>query len=115
MATIRVNVGDAPDAVADFEAASDALAFRIAALDGVTGAHFGVAASATTRVKTKESELRHQTGEEVFDAVVMVEGTERREIEAAVGTADSLLRAAVAIRSAQSAVYDLAYLLGSED
>jgi hypothetical protein len=115
MATIRVNVGEAPDAVADFEAASDALAFRIAALDGVTGAHFGVAASATTRVKTKESELRHQTGEEVFDAVVMVEGTGRREIEAAVGTADSLLRAAVAIRSAQSAVYDLAYLLGSED
>lgn len=115
MATVRVNLADGAGLIADFEAAAEKLAFRFAALDGVTGAHLGVAAPDTTRVKTRESELRHQTGEEIFDAVVMVEGIGRGEVEGAMGAVDSVLCEAVSIRSTQSAVYDLAYLLRAED
>jgi hypothetical protein len=101
--------------LADFEASAERLAYRIAVLDGVTGAHFGVASPATSRVKTRETELRTATGEEVFDAVVMVDGTGRGEVEAALPAIHALLREAAEIAAEQSAVYDLAYLLTAED
>jgi len=113
LATIRLSVPD--DALADFEAAAERLAYRIAAVDGITGAHFGVASPDTSRVKTRETELRTATGEDVFDAVVMVEGTGRPEVQAAMPAVLALLREAVAITAEQSAVYDLAYLLTAED
>jgi hypothetical protein len=111
--TIRLDLSEGT--LADFEAAAEKLAYRIAALDGVVGVHLGVAAPDTTRVKTRETELRAATGEEVFDAVVMVDGTGRRELEAIMPTVREMLREAVQIRSEQSAVYDLAYLLTAED
>jgi hypothetical protein len=113
LATIRLDLSEGT--LADFEAAAEKLAHRIAALDGVVGVHLGVAAPDTTRVKTRETELRAATGEEVFDAVVMVDGTGRRELEAIMPTVREMLREAVQIRSEQSAVYDLAYLLTAED
>jgi hypothetical protein len=36
-----------------------------------------------------ETELRHQTGEDVFDAVVMVEGIGRRQLEDAVAAVNA--------------------------
>ena len=113
LATIRLSVPDG--GLADFEASAERLAYRIAVLDGVTGAHFGVASPATSRVKTRETELRTATGEEVFDAVVMVDGTGRREVEAALPAVHALLHETVEIAAEQSAVYDLAYLLTAED
>jgi hypothetical protein len=113
LATLRLNL--AAEAAADFEAAAEKLAARMLALDGVTGAHLGVAAPATTRIRTRESELRHQTGEEVFDAVVMVEGVSRRELEGTIDAAHAMVGETVDIAAAQSAVYDLAYLLRAED
>jgi hypothetical protein len=113
LATLRLNL--AAGAAADFEAAAEKLAAGMLALDGVTGAHLGVAAAATTRVRTRESELRHQAGEEVFDAVVMVEGVGRRELEGTSDAAQAMVRDTVEIAAAHSAVYDLAYLLRAED
>jgi hypothetical protein len=113
VATIRLNL--AAGGAADFEAAAEKLAAHMLALDGVTGAHLGMAAPDTTRIRTRESELRHQTGEEVFGAVVMVEGVGRRELEATIEAAQAMVREAVEIAAAQSAVYDLAYLLRAED
>lgn len=113
LATIRLNA--APGALTDFEASAEKLAHLIAALDGVTGAHLGVAAPDTTRVKTRETELRASTGEEVFDAVVMVDGVGRREVTAVMPAVRGLLGEAVKIVSEQSAVYDLAYLLTADD
>jgi hypothetical protein len=114
LATIRLDFADGASGPADFEAAAETLAHRITALDGVTGAHLGIAAPDTTRVKTRETELRHQTGEAVFDAVVMLEGIGRREIEAVMGAGLGLIRDAVGVRSEQPAVYDLAYMLSVE-
>jgi hypothetical protein len=113
LATIRLNL--APGAVTAFEAGAEALALRIAAIDGVTGAHFGAAAPHVTRVQTKETELRTRTGEDVFDAVVMIDGIGRREVEAAVPAVDAMLREAIRIAFMQTAVYDLAYLLTADD
>ena len=113
LATIRLNLPG--DGLADFEAAAERLAYRIAVLDGITGAHFGVASPDTSRVKTREAELRTATGEEVLDAVVLVDGTGRREVEAAMPAIRALLSEAVRIAEEQAAVYDLAYLLAAED
>jgi hypothetical protein len=113
LGTIRLDL--APGGLTAFEAAAERLAHRIAAVAGVVGAHLGVAAPDTTRVKTRETELRADTGEDIFDAVVMVDGVGRREVEAAMPAVHDLLRDALTIKSEQSAVYDLAYLLTAED
>ena len=98
-----------------FEAAAERLACALVALDGVTGAHLGTAAEKITRVRTRESELCVQTGEDVFDAVLMVEGIGRREIESALPAIRSQLGQMVRFEREQSAVYDLAYMLTAAD
>jgi len=113
LATIRLNFPKG--GLSDFEAAAERLAYRIAVLDGVTGTHFGTASPDTSNVKTREAELRTATGEEVFDAVVMVDGVGRREVEAAMPAVHGILREGMKISAEQSAVYDLAYLLTAED
>jgi hypothetical protein len=113
MATVRLNMPQ--DALAGFEATADRLAHRLALLDGVCGAHLGVAAPQTTRIKTKESELRAATGEDVFDAVVLVDGVGRRELAAALPDVHKLLDATLTFTAHQAGIYDLAYLLTAED
>jgi hypothetical protein len=113
LATIRLSAPG--EGLADFEAAAEKLAHRIAALDGVCNAHFGVAAPDTTRVKTRESELRAKTGEAIFDAVVMVDATGRPEMTAALPAVVAMLKEALSLQVEHSAIYDLAYLLTAGD
>ncbi len=113
MATIRLDMSE--DALTGFEAAADILAHKIVCLKGICAAHLGVAAPQITRVKTRESELRAATGEDVFDAVVLVDGVGRRELKAALAEIDNLLDAALSITSRRAGVYDLAYLLTAGD
>jgi hypothetical protein len=113
LATLRLDV--AKGALADFEAAAGALAHRIAALDGVTGVHFGVAVPEVTNVKTRETELRASTGEQIFDAVAMVEGVGVREVTAALPQARKLLAERVRIAHEVSAAYELGYCLTADD
>jgi hypothetical protein len=113
MATIRLDLKDG--ALADFEANAETLAHRFGAIDGITGAHFGVAAPETTRIKTRETELRSRTGEDVFDAVIMIEGIGRHEVEAAMTTVRGLVAGSFSVTAELSAVYDLAYMLTALD
>jgi hypothetical protein len=113
MATIRLNMPE--DELATFEAAADRVAHRIALLDGVCGAHLGVAAPQTTRINTRETELRAATGEDVFDAVVLVDGVGRRELTRILPEVQKLLDAALTTTSHQVGIYDLAYLLMAQD
>jgi hypothetical protein len=113
LATIRLDLPEG--GMTEFEAQAEKLAFAIARLEGVTGAHFGVAAPGTTRVKTREAELRASTGEDVFDAVVIVDGVGRRELEAAMKGIHAALTEAVEIAAETSRIYDLAYMLTAED
>jgi hypothetical protein len=113
LATIRLSLEEGQ--LTEFEAQAEKLAHHIAMFDGVVGVHFGVAAPDTTRVKTRESELRAKTGEDIFDAVVIVDGVGRRELETATPSVQIALKETLKIASEQSAVYDLAYLLTAED
>jgi hypothetical protein len=113
LATLRFNL--ATGAVVAFEAAAEKLACRIFARDGVTAVHLGVAALETTRIRTKETELRGQTEEDVFDAVIMVEGIGRNDIEAAMDAARAMLHETVAAGAEHCALYDLAYLITAQD
>ena len=70
LATVRVNM--AQGGLTGFEAEAEKLAHRIAALDGVVGAHLGVAALDTTRVKTRETDGRW-TGD-ILDGFGFVQG-----------------------------------------
>ena len=112
-ATIRLNLEEGQ--ITDFEAKAGTIAHHVAAMTGVVGAHLGVAAPDTTRIKTRESELRAKTGEDVFDAVVIVDGVGRRELEAILPQVQALLAAELKIAAAQADVYDLAFLLSAED
>jgi hypothetical protein len=100
-----------PGGASAFAACSSDLADQIDPLDGVTGVHIGVADPSVTSVKTAETELKKEAGESVFDGVVMVEGIGRRELEAIVPRVQALLTEDRGVAQAQTAVYDLAYLL----
>jgi hypothetical protein len=55
----------------------------IAALDGVTGVRVAANVADITSVRTKETELKGPNREDVFDAVVIVEGIGLNELDAA--------------------------------
>jgi hypothetical protein len=99
---------------AAFTACATDLAKQFSAFDGVTGVHIGVADPSVTSVMTAETELKKQAGEAVFDGVVMVEGIGRRELEAVLPRVTARLTADCGVGRAESAVYDLAYLLTPE-
>lgn len=113
MATVRIGLA-AEAAKAQLSAASHTLAAAMLVLEGVTSVHIGLALPAVSNVKTSESELRKRTGEELFDAVVLVDGIGRRELERAMPGIDDLLAAQGGITARAAAVYDLAYMLTSD-
>ena len=113
IATVRVDLesGGEPE----FRRVAKSLADSLLKLDGVTGVHIGWANPGVTRVKTRETELRADTGEDVFDAVVHVEGIGRREVEAVMPEVKRQIGALSQEKQQQAAVYDLAYLLTAEE
>jgi hypothetical protein len=114
LATIRVDFPD-PAAKEPFERAGSALAAGALAHHGVTSVHVGIAEPAVTAVPTAESALRERTGEDVFDAVVLVDGIGRSELERALAAIEEGLAPALGEAATTSAVYDLAYALTTED
>ena len=70
---------------------------------------------AVTAAPTAESTLRLLTGEGVFDAVVLVDGIGRAEIERALPAIEAELAPVLGEASTTSAVYDLAYALTAEE
>lgn len=109
MATFRLDLPS--DGLVRVEAGSEALAHRLATLPGIVGVHVGVAAPGTTRIQTRESELRAATGEDVFDAVLMVEATGRQEVTSAMADVQAIAEAALGTDPLQPDVYELAYVL----
>jgi hypothetical protein len=110
IATIRLNFADGD--VATLRSGSGKIADAIMQLHGICGVHIGKAEPSVTRVHTRETELRRLTGEDVFDAVIMVEGIGRGEVEAAMPAVQKILKdAGLKIASSEAAIYDLAYSL----
>ncbi len=109
IATVRLDL-PADGAGAD-AAALQQLAGTLERRTGVTGAHIAVRDRSSIGVRTKESALR-TTPDTTFDAVVLIEGSRRQDLEAGMRTAEAAIAAAWP-RAAVSdvAFYNLAFAL----
>ena len=114
LATIRIDFPE-PEGRQVVGTASGELAAGMLAHHGVTSVHVGVADPDVTRAPTTESALRQLTGEEAFDAVVLVDGIGRREVEEALPAIEAALAPVTGGAATASAVYDLAYSLSAEE
>lgn len=117
MATIRIgldSLGGERSGEDGLRAAAPAIADAIMQIDGISSIHVGVARPEVTGAKTKETELRGTNQDGRFDAVVIVDGVGRREVEAALPRIMDVLRGkGVSIQAGDAAVYDMAYALDS--
>jgi hypothetical protein len=110
MLTIRVPFGDTGEA--GFRDIAPALADELLALDGTNAVHVGTARPDITGAKTRETELRGMTRDNVFDGVIMVDGVGRRELERLMPEIIRLIEArGLTVDPAEAAVYDMAYCL----
>lgn len=114
LATIRIDFPE-PAGRRAVGTAGDELAAGMLAHHGVTSVHVGVADPDVTRTPTTESALRQLTGDEAFDAVVLVDGIGRREVEEALPAIEAALAPVTEGAVTASAVYDLAYSLTAEE
>lgn len=113
MATLRVPFGSRQRD--QLRADAEGLTGQVMALDGISSFHIGVARPDVTSAKTRETELRGMSRDGVFDAVVLVDGIGRREVEAVMSRIVSILDAkGWTVPEADSAVYDMAFMLEPE-
>ncbi|WP_072597152.1 hypothetical protein [Sinorhizobium americanum] len=110
MITIRLSFHGASEAKLVVDSA--AITEQIMALDGVSSVDIGSARPEITSAKTRETELRGTTSDGLFDAVLLVDGIGRRELEAAKpGVLDILQALGWSPKTDDVAVYDMAYML----
>jgi len=87
----------------------------VLSLTGVTAVHIGVVDPEMTGVPTNEREMRQATNEDIFDAVLIVEGIGRRELEAVIADIEAQLGPyTTPDTSIDSGIYDLAFLLEAD-
>ena len=104
------------DGKAVSEAAAKALVEKLASLDGMIGAHVGLADAAVTSVPTRERAARGATVEPVFHGVVMVEGVSRADLSQAMPTlADAIRSSGMGLLPAETGIYDLSLSLVKAD
>ncbi len=114
IATVRLLPADRPSGV-DADAA-DALVGRLVAIDGITGAHIGMADAAVTSVPTREREARGATAEPVFHGVVLVEGLSRFDLSRLMPSIDEVIRTSgLGAKPTVTAIYDLSVSLTKAD
>jgi hypothetical protein len=115
MATVRLDFADGATQ-ADLRSGATALAQTLLGITGACGAHIGLARTEVSGVKTRETELRPDMNEKEFDAVVLVEGSGRPELEAVAGEIEAAISASgCGLVNPATLVYDLAYQLSAED
>lgn len=114
MTTIRVPFDGTDESM--FRATAGPLADDLLGLEGVCAVHVGVARPDITGTKTRETELRGMTRDDVFDAVILVDGVGRREMAGLdPAIADLVGSRGLTIDPADAAVYDMAFCLEPTD
>jgi hypothetical protein len=115
MATIRLDFA-AGCGEERLRAGADALAASLLAIRSVCCAHVAVARSEISSARTRETEIRPEMHERGFDALVLLEGSGRPELEAIVGEAETLIvTSGCEIENPVTLVYNLAYQLSASD
>lgn len=85
---------------------------HVLTLRGVIAVHIGVVDHKVTGVPTNEREMRQATNEDAFDAVLLVEGLGRRELEAVLSDIEARLGTYTTHDTPiNTGVYDIAFLL----
>lgn len=115
LATIRlsyVNGGNEET----LKAGAQSLTDDLLNVTGVCAAHIGIARTEVSDVKTKETELRPEMKESVFDAVVIAEGSGLSELEDVVSELEVAINASpCGVGAPKTLIYNLAYQLTAED
>lgn len=115
MATVRLDF-TGPDGAAQLRAGADQLADDLLSITGVCCSHIGLARPEFSDVRTRETELRPEMNEQGFDAVVLVEGNGRPELEAVADRISATITAAGSgVTNPVLQVYDLSYQLRNSD
>lgn len=115
IATIRFDFARPPDADAPLRKMAQGLVDSILRLPGVSCVHLGIARNEISGVRTRETELRSAMSEKGFDVVVLVEGSCRAGLKAALPQAVRLAVATDALTSPVVDIYEAAFSLTSED
>ena len=113
IATFRVRQGN-DETSATIRAAGPELGSCILALPGITGVHLGVTDASTTSTRTRETELKQSTGEELFDGALLVEGVGYDSLEAVFAKIDQQMRECDMPPEAPAA-FHLSYLLSKSE
>lgn len=113
MATIRLGLEGGDTALL---AGAEALAEALLAVPGVCAAHVGLARPEVSGVRTKETELRPEMAEQGFDAVILVEGSGKPELDAATEAMERIIAdCGLGLVRPGIQVYWLAYQLTADD
>jgi hypothetical protein len=113
--TARLDFVDGNGGKDAFVASASEIAAKLNALHGVNRVLAGAVVPSITSVRTAETELRQSVQESVFDGAMLVEGIGRRELEDVRTGVAELLSERAGVARADIAIYDLAYLLTSDD
>lgn len=112
VATIRLDL--APSGEDRLREGAVALCQALLKVTGAGATHVGLARSEVSGIRTRETELRPGMAEEGFDAVVLVEGSGRPELEAAIPELDAVIAASnLGLSRPRTIVYNLAWQLSS--
>jgi hypothetical protein len=114
MATIRFDFAH-PEAEIALRQAAQSLVDLILTLPGVSCVHLGIARNEVSGVRTRETELRNAMAEKGFDAVILVEGSQRTGLEAARVEIERLAIATGILTAPVTDFYETAFSLTSED
>ena len=115
VATVWLNLSDGTDE-ARLRGGAKKLADALLKIKGACCTHVGLAHVEVTDVKTRKMELRPEMSEKTFDALVIVEGSDRPELEAVVSEIENTITSAECnVGSPVTLVHDLAYHLSDSD
>lgn len=112
MATFRLELNGEEETL---RARAQSLSEEIYALAGVNAVHIGLARPEMTNAKTTETELRKTKQDDVFDAVLIVDGVGDNELtDVFPKIKEHLSKADISVADEGDAIYMMAYLLESD-
>ncbi|WP_182086321.1 hypothetical protein [Aureimonas sp. ME7] len=114
VATLRFDLtGDGAEA--RLRQTAGELARDVLAVPSVCCVHVGLARSEVSGVRTRETELRAEMSERGFDVVLLVEGSSRPGLAAALPEIEAVCARTGLLAAPVSAIYETAYSLTADD
>ncbi|MFV0492221.1 MAG: hypothetical protein ACK5M4_10410 [Pseudorhodobacter sp.] len=114
MATIRLDL--TPGMESTLRGGAQGLCETVQHVPGVSAVHLGLAQNEVSDIRTRETEMRPGMVEEGFDAVLLIEGSEKSVLDnALVKFEHAVSETGLGLHHPRSNIYRLAYQLGVGD